>query len=96
VEHVPPGQHGAADRGLAQGVAGAVAIGDVQQWRTHRAGLVPGGCDPRKILGQLGGLLVQLHGPVVGRQRPSMGGQLPLHDLGEMLQATPANDPAGG
>src|SRR5436305_8741260 len=35
VECVLPGHHGSADRGPAQGVAGALAVGDVQQCRTH-------------------------------------------------------------
>jgi transposase len=35
VEGVVPGQHGAAEPGLAQRVAGALAVGDVQQRRPH-------------------------------------------------------------
>ncbi len=36
VEHVLPGQHGAAERGLPQRVAGAFAVGDVEERRPRR------------------------------------------------------------
>ena len=36
VEHVLPGQHGTAERGLPQGVAGALAVGDVEERRPRR------------------------------------------------------------